>query len=218
MLNGLFEPGSLMTTIILISTIGMSMWAFSDEKLMRRLMMNPYQVNKKKEYYRFLTSGFIHADWMHLAFNMFSLMLFGRMVEFNLVSEYGMTLGSSLYMGMYLSAVVISDLPTFKRHLNNLYYNTLGASGAVSAMVFAFILFEPTHELLLFMIIPLPGFMLGIMYLAYSYYQSRLPSRHDNVNHDAHLYGSLYGLLFIGVARPITLLEFIQEMSQFSLF
>jgi len=155
--------------------------------------MNPYRVEKHKEYYRFVTSGFVHGSYMHLGFNMFTFYFFGEAIE-------GL-LGPTLFIILFISGIIISDIPSFLKYKNAPHYNSLGASGGVSSILFASILYQPMTELMIFPIpIPIKGFILGILYLIYFYYSGKQSK--DNINHDAHLFGALYGLLFAFIANP----------------
>lgn len=168
---------------------------------MNRLILTPYWIERKKEYYRFITSGFIHADLKHLIFNMISLYFFGYIVE--------AWLGTGLYVLLYITAIVVSDIPTYLKHKNNSNYASLGASGAVSAVIFASILLHPINLIFIYFI-PMPAIVFGILYLAYSYYMDK--QSRDNVNHSAHLYGAVYGLLFVGVLYPAIVPAMIQTV------
>lgn len=202
------------TLIIIIVTCIISIPAFSNRSRMYAWMFNPYQVVYRKQYYRMITSGFLHADYIHLAFNMITLYFFGDAVEyyFNQLTNYG----TFLYVGLYLSAIVISDIPSLIKHKENPNYNALGASGAVSAVVFSSILFNPMTDLCLYGILCLPGFIFGAIYVIYSYYKGK--QQGDNVNHDAHLFGALYGILITVAIWPGVIMHFIDQLSTFSLF
>lgn len=202
------------TLIIIIVTCIVSIPLFKDQTRLRALLFNPYQVVHHKQYYRMVTSGFLHADYVHLIFNMFTLYFFGDAVEyyFNELTEYG----TLLYVALYLTAIVVSDLPTLFKYKNNPNYNALGASGAVSAVVFSSILFNPMTDLCLYGILCLPGFIFGIIYLIYSYYQGKRQG--DNINHDAHMFGALYGIIITIAIWPGVIAHFIDQLSTFSLF
>jgi len=177
-------------------------------------MFNPYKIAKRKQYYRFITSGFIHKDWMHLIFNMFTLYFLGEFVEeyfkYNFMDSYFI-----VYPLFYLSAIVVSSIPTFFKHREHPYYNALGASGGVSSLVFSFILIAPTVPLCLFGILCLPGFILGALYLIYSIHMGKKTL--DHVNHDAHLYGALYGIIFTIAVKPSIVENFINQLINFDL-
>lgn len=203
------------TFIIIIITVAVSFWAFNNAQVFQKTLMNPFMVVNKHEYWRMITSGFIHGSYVHLGFNMFTFYFFGRLVErvfFEMMGESG----TVVFVAFYLSALVISDLPTLFKQKNNIGYNSLGASGAVSAMVFTSILYFPLNKIYLFGIIGIPGFILGVLYIFYSYYQGKNMS--DNINHEAHLYGALYGLIFGVVIYPSSFLNFFQEISTFRIF
>ena len=204
------------TVIIIVVTAIISIMAWNNYSLMNRWIMNPYQVANRGQYYRLITSGFLHADWGHLIFNMLSLYFFGGFIE----QIFGLLFGpmAPLYViGFYLAAILVSDIPTFLKHRNNPGYNSLGASGGVSAIIFAGILFRPLTPIMLFFIpIPIPGFIFGGLYLAYSYYESRRGM--GNVNHDAHFYGALFGVLFMVVLYPPILPGFFEQISTWRLF
>lgn len=177
---------------------------------MSKWMMNPYNVAKKKQYYRFVTSGFIHADYMHLLFNMFAFYSFGNAMEQTFQSIYG-TLGSVLYVAMYLLAIVVSDIPTFLKYKNDYHYNSLGASGGVSAIVFAAILFYPQAPMgIMFLPIRIPAFIFGALYMAYSIYMSRRGG--DYINHDAHIWGAFFGIVFCVVVYPRVVEIFMSQI------
>ncbi|MCC5946202.1 MAG: rhomboid family intramembrane serine protease [Bernardetiaceae bacterium] len=187
--------------IIIALTAVVSIWCFSRPELKAKLLMNPYRTVHNKQWYRSISSAFVHGDYMHLFFNLFTFFFFGYQVE--RVFQYafgGELVGSLVFAFMYLMAVIVSDLPTVIKHKDQIYYNSLGASGGVSAVVFAFIVFAPTQPICLFAVLCLPGFVLGGLYLIYSYYQSKGSS--DNINHSAHLWGALFGFLFAGIFVP----------------
>jgi len=179
------------STIILLINCGVSFWALNNPEVMNRLILTPYWVERKKEYYRFITSGFIHANFMHLAFNMISFYFFAHTVE--------TWLGGPLFVLLYILALVISDIPTYLKYKNNSYYASLGASGAVSAIIFAAILLHPIDTIRIYFI-PIPAFVYGALYLGYSYYMDQRSG--DNINHSAHFYGAVVGLVFVAALFP----------------
>lgn len=179
------------TVIIIIINCVVSYLAINNPAIMNKLILTPYWVERKKEYYRFITSGFIHANYQHLLFNMLSLFFFGYIVE--------AWLGTGLYVLLYISAIVISDIPTYLKHKNNSNYASLGASGAVSAVIFASIILHPVNIILIYFV-PMPAIVFGILYLAYSYYMDK--KNNDHINHSAHFYGAVVGLAFIGILYP----------------
>jgi membrane associated rhomboid family serine protease len=205
-----------MITYILIGiTVVVSLYAFKDPEIMRKYIMNPYMIHTRNQYYRLLTSGFLHKDHMHLIFNMITLYFFGRIIEQVFSSVFG-NLGNIYFVAMYLLAIVVSDLASYFRYRASPSYNSLGASGGVSAIVFAFILFLPLENIYLYFALPIPGFILGILYIIYSYYQGKRGG--DNINHEAHLYGALFGLIFCIVLYPPVLPHFLEQIRNWELF
>ncbi|MFN3403488.1 MAG: rhomboid family intramembrane serine protease [Cytophagaceae bacterium] len=195
----------MLTIIITILTIVISIYAWNNPELYSKWLLTPYKVKKYNEFSRFITSGFIHADYMHLAFNMIAFFFFGMSVE-------GF-FGSYLFVFLYLSGIVVSDIPTYLKHKNNFYYNSLGASGGVSSIIFSSILLSPLRTIRIFFI-PMPGFVFGILYLIYSYYMSK--QSRDLVNHDAHFYGAVYGIGFTIIYDPTVVPDFFQQLKHFS--
>lgn len=198
-------------TIILIGiTVTISFYSFNKHELLQRLMLNPYLVKTQGQYFRFITSGFIHKDHSHLLWNMFSFYFFGTAVEYYFNSLFGKS-GVYYYVILYLSAIVISDIPTYLKQKNNSNYNALGASGGIGAVIFVFILLQPLQSICLYFALCMPGFVFGAGYMAYTYYQGR--KSNDNISHDAHLYGALYGLLFCVAIYPASLPLFYEQVS-----
>lgn len=198
-------------TIYLIAiTVALSFFVFSRPDLQARLMMNPYDIKHKQQYYRFLTSGFIHINHVHLLMNMLSFYFLGTAVEQVFRYHFG-SAAPVYYVSLYLLAIAASDLPTYFKQKDNPAYNSLGASGGVAAVVFAFIIFQPMQYICIFFALCMPGFILGALYIGYSYYQGKKSS--DNINHDAHLFGALFGLLFCIVVYPDSIANFLRQVS-----
>ena len=199
------------TLILVIVTVLISIAAWRNEALMDRWIMNPYAVAKRGEYYRLVTSGFLHADYGHLLFNMFSFYSFGQALEGVFTALFG-NLGGVIFVAFYIVGIIVSDIPTLLKYRDQSRYNSLGASGGVSSVIFATILLNPFMSLqLMFIPIPIPGFIFGLLYLGYSYYASRQGS--SGINHDAHLYGALFGILFMAIAYPPALPAFAEQLS-----
>jgi membrane associated rhomboid family serine protease len=184
-----------MTVIIIIITALISFSAFRSEKIMNELIFYPPAISTDRQYYRFISCGFIHADLPHLLFNMISLFLFGKFVEEQFADIFGQG-GKLLYLLMYLLALIVSILPSYLRNKDNYSYRSLGASGAVSAVVFAGLMIAPYIKVGLFIIPPIiPGFVFGPLYLIVSAYLDRKGG--DNINHSAHIWGALFGVVFL---------------------
>ena len=193
-------------TIGIIVVTGLVSWlAFSNEKLLQQLLLWPPAVTRGRQFHRFLTYGFVHGDFMHLAFNMITLYFFGRLME----GFYGDYLGPLGFVGFYLSALVVSALPSYLRHRNDPEYATLGASGAVSAVLFAFILLQPWQIIYVY-VIPVPAIIYAVLYVGYSIYAERRQA--DHINHSAHLAGAVYGVLFTVLMEPRVLGHFWQTL------
>jgi membrane associated rhomboid family serine protease len=199
-----------MTNYIVFITVALSIAALFNHELMGKFIFNPYMISERKEWWRFVTSGFIHADWIHLAVNMFVLWSFGNIVE----EYYGAIFeekGTFYYLLLYLGGLIISITPSYKRNLHNAGYNALGASGAVASVLFTAILFQPLQKIYLYGIIGIPGILMGVAYLVYSYHMNKKGG--DNINHDAHFWGAVYGLIFTIALKPSIFLHFIDQLT-----
>ncbi len=204
-----------LTLIIILVTIAISYYAWQNPSTLENLVLNPYKVSKKGQYYRFITSGFVHADFMHLLFNMLTLWFIGEGIE----RLFGMLFGGNgrIYFGaLYILGIIVSDIPTFLKHRNSSGYNSLGASGGVAAVLFAAVLYAPLLEICLYFLLCIPGFIFGILFIGYSYYESRRGS--GFVNHDAHMYGAIFGLLFMAAVYPAAVPGFFEQISGWRLF
>lgn len=203
------------TYIIIGVTVLVTLYAFQRPDILTGLIMNPYITDKKQQYYRFVSSGFIHKDHMHLLWNMFSLYFFGVAIEREFNALFG-SAGGLYFIALYILAIIVSDLPTFFKHRHNPGYNSLGASGGVSAVIFAFIIFEPLADICIYFALCLPGFILGGLYIVFSWYQGR--KSNDNINHDAHLYGALFGFIFCVIVAPSSIANFIEQIRNWRIF
>ena len=185
-----------MLTLILIGVTVLVTWlAFKNPRLLDRLILWPPAIDRQRQYDRLLTHGFIHADWQHLLFNMITLFFFGRFAE-QVISAMIGPVGFVLF---YVSAIVIAILPTYLRHRHDARYRSLGASGAVSAVLFAFILVQPWSLIFVFFL-PVPAILYGVFFVGYSIWMDRQGG--DNTNHNAHLSGAIYGVLFMLLMEP----------------
>jgi membrane associated rhomboid family serine protease len=185
----------MIITILIISlTAIVSITAFRNHNLFARFRFNANLIHDNKEYSRFFTYGLLHADWGHLFINMFVLFSFGNNVETIFTAHFG-DIGRFYFLLLYVTALFASTLPSYFKHRNNYYYNAVGASGSVSAVLFSSIIIFPQGSIFLFLIpIPIPAIVFGILYLVYSAYMARRGS--DNVGHDAHFWGAVFGILF----------------------
>ncbi|MBX7109250.1 MAG: rhomboid family intramembrane serine protease [Chitinophagales bacterium] len=200
------------TLVLIIITVAVSIAAFQSEDLRNRLLMNPYVVKHDRQWYRFISSGFIHANWTHLLFNIIVFYSFSSIVKYYYDAHFGMR-ATWYFLILYLGGMIISDLPTYIRHQNHPWYNSLGASGAVSAVLFAFIFFDPLGTIY-FYFLPMPGIVMGILYLGYSWYMAKQGG--DNINHDAHFYGAVFGIVYTFLLKPSLGLDFFHKLLQFS--
>jgi membrane associated rhomboid family serine protease len=201
------------TLVIIIVTVLVSIGAFTNQKIMEDLIFYPPAVSQRNQWYRFFSCGLIHADWGHLIFNMFAFYLFGQKLEHYFTQVFGEK-GKILYLVMYIAALAVSVLPTYFKNRNNYHYRSLGASGAVSAVIFSSILFDPLTGIGLFFIpIYVAGFIFGLIYLLVSQWLDKRGQ--GNINHSAHIFGALFGIVFTIIAgeifSEISILNFFTE-------
>jgi len=197
---------SPITYALIAITCVVSWIAFNNRKLADRLILWPPAVHKNKQYDRLVTYGFLHADFMHLLFNMITLFFFGPQIEM-LMGQVGVW----VYPLFYLSALVVSILPSYLKNQKNPNYLSLGASGAVSAILFAYILVRPWSIIGVFFI-PMPAILFAVLYVGYSIWMDRRGG--DRINHSAHLAGAAYGILFFLIMEPRVLGHFLQQLQQ----
>jgi|TARA_Y100000389_G_scaffold141397_1_gene139236 membrane associated rhomboid family serine protease len=183
------------TFIIIIVTSIISYASFKNENFKNQLLFSPFEYSNNKKWWIILTHGFIHADFLHLFFNMYVLYIFGPSLESYFISSS--EIGWVYFLSFYLLGIIFSTLPSIFKHNNNPNYRSLGASGAVSSVVFAYIIIFPLRELGLLLIpgVFLPGFIFGVLYLVAEHYLSK--KQYSNIAHDAHISGSIFGIFFI---------------------
>lgn len=199
-----FLQNTPVASIIFIFTLVTSIYAFNDHGLYGKFMLHPYSVYRKQNVYTLITSGLIHGSWMHLIFNMFTFYAFAFTLE--------STIGSLRFGVLYFVGLILSDIPSVIKHKNDFHYHSLGASGAISAVLFSYILFYPLSTLMIFPLpIPIWAALFGVLYLVYSYYMSK--SSRDNINHDAHLFGAITGIIITILLVPGIVPHFIAAIT-----
>lgn len=198
-----------MTILIIIITGLISYSAFKRPELFYKLCFTPYQVVHRKQWHRVITHAFVHANWEHLAVNMLVLFSFGEALShyFEIYFSHNPIL---LFLSLYFGGVIISSIFTLIREKDNFHYNAVGASGAVSAVTFACIFFDPLNKIYFFGILPIPGILFGVLYLGYSYYMSK--RNVDNIGHDAHFWGAVFGFAFPLLVRPELIHHFFNQL------
>ena len=181
----------------------------------RKLIFNPYIIYRRREYWRFLTAALIHGNYLHLGLNMFVLYQFGSSIEkqFDVVYGNNKWLEALYYLGLYIPGAILSGFYSFEKNKNNIHYNALGASGAVSAVVFAYIGVVPTQNFWLLGALPVPAFAYGILFLIVSWVMAR--KGQDNIGHDAHFFGALYGIMYIFIIQPSQLPRFFESINYY---
>ncbi len=205
-----------MTIFIIIITSLISIAAFGNQKLFDKLQLNPYKVYHKKEWYRLISHGFLHADWVHLIINMIVLLSFGSAVEniFKQLAANGVIKSPVfVFLLLYFISMIAATLTTVFKQKDNPWYNSVGASGAVSAIIFTSIFFQPLARLYLYAVIPIPGIVFGVLYLGYSHYMSKKGG--DNINHDAHFIGAVVGFIFPLFLDPSLIHIFLNQLFNF---
>lgn len=202
-----------LTYLILAITVYTSYRCMEDPYEKEKMMFIPYTIQRDGQWYRFFSHGLVHANWIHLLFNVYVLLMFGGMVEMQLKHHtiFGM-IGPVVYVALYVTGLVMSSIYSYYKHKDNRGYAALGASGAVSGVVFASILLNPTSEMGLIFLpgIYLPSVIFGILYLVYSVYMSRKGT--DNIGHDAHYWGAVWGFVFLVVAKPVLFMRFLEHI------
>lgn len=197
----------MITYAILIATVVVSIACFSNGSLFNKLSYSPYRMVHANEWYRIISHGFVHADWVHLFVNMFTFLSFGLYVE-NFFSSMGFSGGS--FILLYFGGMIAASLYDLWKYRDNRYYTSIGASGAVSAVLFTAIFLNPWDKIYLFAAIPIPGIVFGFIYLWYCQYMAKRGG--DNINHNAHFYGAVYGFVFPILLEPGLLQVFIQQL------
>lgn len=181
----------MITYIIIGVTVLISVMCFSNREMFNKLSLSPYQVIHAKQWYRIITHGFVHGDSMHLFVNMFTFWSFGEYIE----KAFGyMGFSSGAFLLLYFGGMIVASVPDLIYHRNDSWYSSIGASGAVSAVLFSAIFLNPWDKILLFAVIPIPGILFGVLYLVYCQYMAK--QSRDNINHNAHFYGAVYGFIF----------------------
>jgi len=201
-----------LNTVLLAGTVIISIMAFNNNDLFRKLLFNAYLIKNKKQWYRFFSYALVHSGWMHLIINMYVLWSFGDIVEYVLKNNFG-TKGILYYALLYVGGIIFSTLFDFKKHKDDPNYNAVRASGAVSAVVFASILLYPSGSIFIFPIpFPLPSWVFGIAYLIYSAYMGK--KGQDNIGHNTHFWGAVFGIIFTVIALPGTVQNFFTTVFQ----
>ena len=198
------------TIIIIGITVLVSILSLNNHELFDKLKFNAYDVKHSNQWYRFFTYGFVHAGWMHLFINMLVLYSFGGVVE-AYFTNYFPEKHILYFLLLYAGGLILSIIPAFGKNKNNVFYNAVGASGAVAAVIFASIILHPTGKIYFFFIpIGIPAPVFGVLYVAYEYYMGKRAN--DNIGHDAHLWGAIFGLIFTIAIKPEIVLMFLRQL------
>lgn len=198
------------TTILCFIIFGISLWGFNSQPVFLKLMHYPYVEARDRSYYRFFTSIFLHGSWLHLLVNLFVFYTFGQAIEYQFVNLFGGTMGRVNFLLLFVLSGVMADVFTYRKHLDDPNFRSVGASGSISGVMFAYVLFYPLQNLYLYGIIPIPGIIAGVLYLWYSNYAAKKEG--GRIDHSAHFYGAVTGILFTIVVYPKVVTSFVQQL------
>ncbi len=198
-----------LTFLILAATVLVSWRAFEQSALFEKLLHSPYRVKHQKQYYRLFSHMLVHADGIHLALNMFVFYSFGGVMERLFTVNWGDVKGSILFLALYILGGVAATLPSMKKHGDNYGYNSVGASGGVSALLMAYMVLFPLHEIAFFFI-PMPAFIGVFVFFLLEHFMKR--NVRSNIAHDAHIWGALFGILFVAVVVPNSIPRFFSQV------
>ncbi|MFT3901774.1 MAG: rhomboid family intramembrane serine protease [Niabella sp.] len=183
------------TLIITVITVIVSLLAFGNQKIIDRFIFYGPAISRQNQYYRFIMHTLIHADFMHLAFNMIAFYSFGEVLEKYFSTNIFGAGGKFYFLALYVTGMIVASLPDYFKHKDDYYFRSLGASGAVSAVIFACIVLYPSLPIsIMFLPFGIPGWIFGLLYIGISAYLDKQGG--GNVNHGAHLWGALYGVAF----------------------
>lgn len=211
------------TLLLILANVGISLACFQNKELFYKLSLNPYAVHHRKEWHRLFTHAFVHGDFMHLGLNMCALWMFSGeqtpfgniFLEESFVSHFGSAKGEFFFLLLYVGGILFSSLSAMRRHRDNPGYDAVGASGATSAVIFAFILLNPLQGLgIIFIPVYIPGFLFGLLYLLLESYMDKRGQTH--IAHDAHIYGALFGFIFPMALDYEFLLYFIESIRAYA--
>jgi membrane associated rhomboid family serine protease len=188
------------TVILAILTTIISAQAFKKPFYSQILGHHPYSEKHKNEWYRLFTCGFVHGSWTHLFVNMFVLWMFGERIEYYFTQIWGPLMGRVYFVLIYILTIAGANIPSLLKHKDNVGYYSIGASGAVSGIVFIFILFHPWEKLYLYFVLPIHGIVAGILYLIYSNWASK--KSNDHIDHSAHFAGAIIGVGLLLLLKP----------------
>jgi len=180
--------------------------------MFEKLKHHPYTEHRNKEYFRLLSAGFLHGNWPHLLINMYVLYTFGEYVESKFLEDFGVMQGRMFYLLFYLAGIIAGCAPTYLKHKNNPSFSSIGASGAVSSVLFAFVYFQPWSMLYLFFAIPIPAIVFAVLYLVYSSYAGNKESG-AMIDHLGHFGGAVWGIFAIVILMFNRLDDFIQALT-----
>ncbi len=199
-------------SIITMITAVISIIGFRNQDVFSKGVLSPYKIVHNNDYHRIITHGFLHADWAHLIINLIVFISFGEALLQYFNYYFGIN-SSLLFLIFYLFSIILSSVYSIYKQKDNPNYGAIGASGAVSATVFATIFFAPLHKIALFGVLPIPGILFGVAYLFYSYYMSK--KSYDNIGHDAHFWGAVFGLIFPVILKPSLIGTFFEQLTHF---
>lgn len=207
----------MITYTFLAIMIAFSLYCFNDRTAMYKYLFHPYSIYHNREHYRFLTHAFIHGDFLHLGFNCLALFTFGLDLErYFLPAVFGLQLGKVYYILLFTGGIYAASFTEYFMNRNNPNYSSLGASGAISAVTFCYIMVSPLSDIYLFSI-HMPGWIMGVLLLGVSYLlirRKRKGAYSDNISHESHFWGALFGVAFILALKPSILKSFIHQISE----
>ena len=198
------------TLILCVIIFGISLWAFNNQTVFQNLMHYPYQEARDRSYYRLFTSIFLHGSWLHLLVNLFVFYTFGEAIENQFSYLFGPVMGKVNFVLLFVLSGVLTNVFTYRKHKDNPQFRSVGASGSISGIMFAYVLFYPLEYLYLYGIIPIPGIIAAVLYLWYSNYASKKEG--GRIDHNAHFYGAVTGLVFTIIVYPPVVSYFVKQL------
>ncbi len=198
------------TVLFCFVVFGISLWGFRSPSVFHQLMHYPYVEARDRSYHRMITSIFLHGSWLHLLVNLFVFFTFGEAIEYLFIQLFGSALGRINFILLFLLSGLMASVFTFRKHLHDPNFRSVGASGSISGVMFAYVLFFPLQNLYLYGLIPIPGIIVGVLYLWYSNYAAKREG--GRIDHSAHFYGAVTGLIFTIVIYPKSVSMFVQQL------